>query len=219
MKYLKYFENDVNYSSSNLTTLMGSYIPKSIYGDFICSLNDLTSLEFCPKIVDGDFKCSWNQITSLEFCPEKVGRNFSCRNNELTSLEHCPKNINGYFECRDNQLTSLEYCPEKIGGRFDCSYNQLTSLEFCPEYVGGDFHTYSNPWTNPIPYNIIVKLNTKKSYLYTDEQTLKFGSYEYQKEFLANTPEKYKDLEILGYNVKIKDEFDWLFNAADMGLM
>jgi hypothetical protein len=46
-----------------------------------------------------------------------------------------------------------------------------------------------------------------------------YGSYEYQKEFLTEFPEKYKDLEFVGYNDKIKEEFDWLFNAVDMGLM
>jgi len=55
--------------------------------------------------------------------------------------------------------------------------------------------------------------------LYNDLQKEKFGSYKFQKEYLTNNPEKYKDLEPIGYLEKIKEEFDWLFNAIDMGLM
>jgi len=51
----------------------------------------------------------------------------------------------------------------------------------------------------------------------------KLASYKYQKNFLTNTPEKYKDLlediKIVGFAPGIKDEFDWLFNAIDMKLM
>jgi len=67
-------------------------------------------------------------------------------------------------------------------------------------------------------YNII---DSKEYSVYTKEQFEKFRSYEYQKEFLTNTPEKYRDLKYgyIGFNSKIKEEFDWLFNAIDMGLM
>jgi len=117
-------------------------------GDFHCSNNQLTSLEFCPKEVGGDFYCSSNQLTSLEFCPEKVGGNFWCSFNKLTSLEFCPEKVGGYFYCYNNKLTSLEFCPEKVGGDFWCSNNKLTSLEFCPKEVGGDFGCSDNQLTS-----------------------------------------------------------------------
>jgi len=200
MKYLKYFENleNIDFSNQNLTTLKGKNIHKHVEGSFYCNNNQLTSLEFCPEQVDGDFNCYNNILTSLEFCPEYVGGYFYCSYNELTSLKYCPKTIDGDFSCRNNQLTSLEFCPEYVGGYFYCSYNS---------------------WTNVIPYDLIQKFNIRLFDLYTDEQKEKFGSYEYQKEYLTNTPEKYKDLEPIGFNKQIKDEFDWLFNAIDMELM
>jgi hypothetical protein len=151
--------------------------------------------------------------------PKQVNGFFYCSHNELTSLEFCPEYINGNFDCRNNELTSLEHCPEHVGGDFDCSYNQLTSLEFCPETVYGYFWCNNNPWTNVISYELIKKFNIRIWDLYTHEQKEKFGSYEYQKEYLTNTPEKYKDLEPIGFNNQIKEEFDWLFNAIDMKLM
>jgi hypothetical protein len=200
MKYLKYFENlkYIDYSNQNLKTLKGQNISKYVNGEFDCSHNELTSLEYCPKYVGGRFWCTDNQLTSLEFCPETVKGGFDCRNNQLTSLEHCPEYVGGYFDCRNNELTSLEYCPE---------------------YVGGDFWCENNSWTNVIPYELIKKFNIRIWDLYTHEQKEKFGSYEYQKEYLTESPEKYKDLEYIGFNKQIKEEFDWLFNAIDMELM
>jgi Leucine-rich repeat (LRR) protein len=198
MKYLKYFENNINISELELKNLKGKNIPKHVGGCFSCNNNQLTSLEYGPETVNGDFDCGDNQLTSLEFCPEHVG---------------------GYFDCSYNELTSLEHCPEHVGGYFDCSYNQLTSLEYCPETVGGYFWCKKNPWTNVIPYDLIQKFNIRIWDLYTHEQKEKFGSYEYQKEYLTESPEKYKDLEYIGFNKQIKEEFDWLFNAIDMGLM
>jgi hypothetical protein len=170
MKYLKYFENleHIDYSNQNLTTLKGKNIHKHVEGSFYCHNNHLTNLDGCPEQVDGDF---------------------NCYNNILTSLEHSPKTIGGDFYCSYNELTSLEHCPEYVGGYFDCSYNQLTSLEYCPETVGGYFWCKYNPWTNVIPYDLIQKFNIRISDLYTHEQKEKFGSYEYQKEYLTNSPE------------------------------
>ena len=103
--------------------------------------------------------------------------------------------------------------------KFYCHNNELTSLEHCPEYVGGSFYCNDNNWSNPIPYELIKKFNIKTDKLYNSDQIVKFYSYEYQKEYLTNSPEKYKDLEPIGFNNQIKEEFDWLFNAIDMKLM
>jgi hypothetical protein len=169
--------------------------------------------------VGGNFECYNNKLTSLEFCPETIGGDFSCSSNNLTSLEFCPEYVGGNFSCSSNNLTSLEFCPKIINGDFWGRNNNLTSLDFLPEYIGGSSDFDHNNWNNPIPYELIKKYNILIKDLYTIEQKQKFGSYKYQKEFLTNTPEKYKDLEPIGYNEKIKEEFDWLFNAIDMGLM
>ncbi len=62
------------------------YIPSwlknvKIYGDFICSHNDLTSLENCPRYVTYHLHCNNNKLTSLEGCPKYIGGNIWCRNN------------------------------------------------------------------------------------------------------------------------------------------
>jgi len=146
---------------------------------------------------------------------------FSWFNKELITLKglDIPKHIPGDFSCALNKLTSLEFGPVSVDGQFNCYDNELTSLEFAPEYVGGDFHCFNNNWTNVIPYELIIKYDILPDNIYSKEQVKKFGSYKYQKEYLTNTPEKYKDLEPIGYNKQILEEFDWLFNAADMGLM
>ena len=142
-------------------------------------------------------------------------------NNEITTLKglNISYNVNGDFKCSYNFLTSLEYGPKTVRGDFDCSNNELTSLDFLPKNFNGNIYCSGNNWTKPIPFEFVEKYNILKNTLYNNKQLIKFGKYEYQKEFLTETPEKYKDLEPIGYNERIKEEFDWLFNAADMGLM
>jgi len=123
-------------------------------GNFRCSSNKLTSLEFCPKEVGGNFGCSSNKLTSLEFCPKEVGGNFGCYNNQLTSLEFCPKEVGGYFYCSVNQLTSLEFCPKEVGGEFWCSFNKLTSLADIHKRLKKMNGTFYAP-DNPIKSNVI----------------------------------------------------------------
>lgn len=53
--------------------------------------------------VTGNFICGINNLTSLEGCPEKVGSDFDCSNNNLTSLKGCPKEVGGNFDCRGNK--------------------------------------------------------------------------------------------------------------------
>jgi len=113
------------------------------------TINDKKITEQTPSEPwHGDFHCSHNQLTSLEFCPQEVGGEFNCCDNKLTSLEFCPKEVSGSFDCYKNQLTSLEFCPKEVGGDFYCFNNQLTSLEFCPKEVGGDFYCFNNQLTS-----------------------------------------------------------------------
>ena len=137
---------DFDCSYNQLTSL--EFCPKEVGGYFNCAGNQLTSLEFCPKEVDGYFYCSFNQLTSLEFCPKEVGGDFYCSYNKLTSLEFCPKEVGGDFYCFNNKLTSLEFCPKEVGGGFNCSYNQLTSLADIHKHLkkmNGTFFADHNP--------------------------------------------------------------------------
>lgn len=97
---------------------------------------DLTSLYLkrLPDIlkditVYGNFYCSWNNLTSLENAPSSVGGHFSCGYNKLTSLEGTPKTVGGYFDCNNNNLTSLVGAPKTVYGNFYCSDNSVKFTE------------------------------------------------------------------------------------------
>ena len=112
---------------------------------FICSNNNLTSLNNSPKTVGRYFSCNNNKLTSLEGAPSSVGGGFSCSNNKLTSLTGAPKTVGGSFHCGNNQLISLKGAPTYVGGEFGCGNNKLTSLDGAPTYVGGSFNCRYNP--------------------------------------------------------------------------
>ena len=63
------------------------------------------NLKFIPvkfNYINGDFSCSGNQLTSLEFAPKQVDKNFNCSGNKLKSLEFCPDSVLGKFYCFKN---------------------------------------------------------------------------------------------------------------------
>ena len=102
-------------------------------GDFICSYNQLKTLEGSPKEVGGSFFCSYNQLTTLEGGPKKVGMkreesSFYCDNNQLSSLLGCPSYVGGDFNCDNNKLTTLEGGPNEIGYDFYCSGNPISNV-------------------------------------------------------------------------------------------
>lgn len=126
-------------------------IPDQQYG-YVIDVNNRVNLQnkklkFIPvkfNSINGDFSCSGNRLTSLEFCPNFIDGDFFCSHNKLTSLEFSPKTVKGHYYCDNNLLTSLEFCTEKIAGNLNCSKNQIKSLEFCPEFVSGYFYCYKN---------------------------------------------------------------------------
>ena len=113
-------------------------------GHFLCSNNELASLEGAPSHVDGGFLCSNNELASLEGAPSHVGGSFYCSRNKLTSLAGAPSRVDGGFYCSHNTLTSLEGAPSHVDGNFYCSDNELASLEGAPSHVGGSFYCSSN---------------------------------------------------------------------------
>jgi len=85
-------------------------------------------LEGCPINVGGDFDCSGNQLTSLEYCPKNVGGNFNCYDNQLTSLDGCPQAIKGDFDCDNNQITDFKGISEFFEGSFSCYDNPIFEI-------------------------------------------------------------------------------------------
>ena len=114
-------------------------------------LTDLPDLR--QVIVKGDFDCSNNQLTSLQYAPQTVTGDFYCNNNQLTSLQYAPQTVSGYFDCSSNQLTSLQYAPQTVTGGFYCCNNQLTSLE----HVSKDFKTLYSDFGTFASYSKIPK--------------------------------------------------------------
>ena len=180
--------------------------------------NNLTKLPKLPKNIEL-LSCGNNQLAELPELPVSL-HTLYCGDNQLTELPELPVSLHDLY-CGDNQLAELPELPDTLQKLY-CYNNKLTYLPELPESVD-DLDIGGNDWSSPIPYNLIEKYNLLdllKDKLYTEEQKEYFGSYEYQKEYLTNTPEKYKDLDIpIGYNEQIKEEFDWLFNAIDMGLL
>jgi hypothetical protein len=128
---------DVYLSNRNLKSILIKF--NEVGDSFICSFNQLTTLEGTPDEVGGSFDCNDNQLITLEGAPNEVGGDFWCFDNQLTTLEGAPNEVGGNFYCFNNQLTTLEGAPNKVGGDLICSGNPLKSLDGKPNYVGKGF--------------------------------------------------------------------------------
>ncbi|MEZ0225566.1 MAG: hypothetical protein ACAH83_13505 [Alphaproteobacteria bacterium] len=126
---------DFDCSHNNLQSLRGG--PQLVQGHYVCTDNDLTTLEGVPNVVFGDFRCEYNQLRSLDHGPVAVGGNYHCFCNALETLRGAPKKTDGDFQCQKNNLTSLEYAPEEVGGDFCCHKNNIQSAKFAPKRVRG----------------------------------------------------------------------------------
>lgn len=111
-----------------------------VSGSFICSNNNLISLEGCPKEVGGEFDCNDNQLTSLEGSPEEIGDDFYCSHNPITTMKGVTKIIKGNFMCSNCKLESLNFCPE--AQYYDFTYNKIKNFNGFPEFNNSnvDFH-------------------------------------------------------------------------------
>jgi hypothetical protein len=103
-----------------------------IKGDFDCSGDSLTTLEYSPKMVDGEFYCQYNyHITSLEGLENTNIDSWldveGCR--DLYSLKGFPKKV-GYFNCRrtpiydiyDKFIQECDYETMRRFNKFDVIY-------------------------------------------------------------------------------------------------
>ena len=116
-------KGDLKINSMNLIELPDILKNVTVNGDFVCEMNQLTSLKNSPKYVSGDFNCSINKLTSLAGAPTNVGGDFWCDDNSLISLQGAPSSVGGSFYCSYNNLTSLEGAPKTVGNEFSCGVN------------------------------------------------------------------------------------------------
>ena len=148
---------------------------------------------------------------------------------DLTTLVglDLPEKHDGDFDCSNNKLISLIGSPKEISGDFICTYNKITNLDDIEINVGGDFCCYENDWKKPIPYKYMIKYNLHPLQFYGDDykwvykirQFNKFGSFDFQKEFLEREPENYLDLKPIGYAKGIEELFPHLFDMDELGLL
>jgi hypothetical protein len=90
-----------------------------VEGGFYCGgegLEDFLGIRFGK--VSEYFVCSDNQLRTLEGSPREVGGGFYCDGNQLRTLEGSPRKVGGGFDCSRNLLISLEGAPEVIKGKF-----------------------------------------------------------------------------------------------------
>ena len=92
--------------------------------------DDITNLHRIKfNIIRGNFNCSNNKLSSLNFCPTHVNGDFNCSHNQLTSLKNAPKYVGGDFRCFCNNVIDLAGIPTtNIGGKFYCSKSKTTNL-------------------------------------------------------------------------------------------
>ena len=125
MKYLRLFESFENideickkYNIKNYTINTDGSIDVDGFVDLF--VKNLTKLPLKFNKVNGDFICSWNNLESLEGSPVEVNGVFNCRVNKLISFEFAPKIIRGTFDCQFNNIKTFEYFPSFIKEDFYC---------------------------------------------------------------------------------------------------
>lgn len=72
----------------------------NVDGDVNLSNKNLTDPDMTAKFgkVTGNFECSNNQLTNLDFAPDFVGGNFNCSNNNIKDFDDIPiKHVVGNF--------------------------------------------------------------------------------------------------------------------------
>jgi hypothetical protein len=87
-----------------------------VLGYFVCSNNELSTLEGVPKIVHGDFDCSSNNLGSLKYAPELVKGNFNCSNNRLRHLDFAKTYITDSLICKENPIEHINHLAMNIQG-------------------------------------------------------------------------------------------------------
>lgn len=164
------------------------------------------------------------------FVLENSDYSYNYSNQELDSLIqlNIPEIVNEDFDCSENNLTSLEGAPKVVHGDFACYNNKLKNLDFLPD-IKGELICFDNDWEDIIPFKIVEKYNLNynvdfdnydnTSQVYTQEQYYKFGTLEYQKEYLKKYPENFMELKPFGYADGLEELYPHLFDMNDLGLI
>jgi hypothetical protein len=107
------------------------------FGPVNMSYKKLTKIPVKFRRCSSDFICSFNQLITLENSPFTVHGNFNCSHNVLQNLVGGPRLISGAYNCSHNLLESLKGAPARLK-YFNCSSNFLSNLDDAPQ-VSGNF--------------------------------------------------------------------------------
>jgi hypothetical protein len=113
------------------STLVGSQTIK-IYGsgiiDFVCTFNQLTTLDVSNNIDLKTLYCNGNPLTTLDLSKNIALKSLVCIGSQLASLDLTNNIALAWLDIRNNRLTTLDVNNKPDLGFLDCSRNQLKTL-------------------------------------------------------------------------------------------
>ena len=156
--------------------------------------------------------CSQNNLSKLPNLPKNLEK-LICSNNKLTELPELPKYLDE-LDVDNNKIIKLPKLPNTLIS-LDCSHNKLTELLKLPKNLE-NLYCFDNNWKEPLNFDIIRKFYIQP---YTKNQKYLFNSENFQRKFLTEYPEKFKNLCVgdLEIHPLIRKEFSYLFEGEDMG--
>jgi Leucine-rich repeat (LRR) protein len=121
---------------------------------FICSNNELTSLDFSKNISLKELRCAANKLTSLDLSICSNLEYLQCASNQLSSLDIINNLALKELICYYNKLTKVDLSKNKSLVFLYCSSNQLTSL---------DVSNNTALWALESSYNALTNLDLRNN--------------------------------------------------------
>lgn len=221
MKYLKLYENFKKGISFKEWIKTGHFATISGIFSKIGSMGQLKISDFDLSEIT-EFSCSSENLKDLvgvEIFPNL--RALWCNHNFLQNLKGLEKLINlETLVCNNNSIVDLIPIENLNLKNLNCTNNKLKKLENIEKLLDlKEFECEMNNWIEPIPKEIMNKFfyTYGLAQLYTYDQEREFKSYNFQKQFLTNHPEKAQDLKPFGFHPEIKKEFPALVRGSEWG--
>ncbi|NNK87775.1 MAG: T9SS type A sorting domain-containing protein [Flavobacteriaceae bacterium] len=95
---------------------------------FVCSFNNLTSLDLSQNLALTYLECGTNQISSLNLSQNAALRTLDCQENPLSNFDVSQNLLLEFLNCSNSGLTSLDVSQNTALTSLSCYYNQLPSL-------------------------------------------------------------------------------------------
>jgi Leucine-rich repeat (LRR) protein len=137
-----------------------------------------------------------------------------CDYNNLQELPPLPQTLK-ILSCFNNNLQELSPLPSSLE-KLDCNHNNLPELPPLPKSLQ-ELYCKGNPLKEPLPAWCHERF--KLDNLYDKDLVKKFGSYDFQKQYLQDKPQNYDRLKVFGYDSKIKEEFRFIFQSKRSGII